>query len=299
MISLPPWLARALTTGPEDSADLRWAIETAAAMWSRGDWDGSVNWLERAALEARSGGRSDRAADLADAADELKRHLVERGAPTVAMQAPIPEPSIPQTKVASHARVRTAPYVVGPDDITKFGEPSPAQLEASRRPDDTDPTAAPVPGSVDNEPIIRDGFERPRPPQSVRDLEPTLSEVHPVRREVLEPTVVMDEELAAAIASGAAAPALSPSAALAPEPAAEPAAPSPQPSDSPLAASSAPTTLESPHGPLEPMRALRVAVHPGGAELSVRLLADGEPAPAGTQEALLIALGAGGMPTQG
>ena len=67
--------------------------------------------------------------------------------------------------------------------------------------------------------------------------------------------------------------------------ASQPAAPEPRASDSP-------PTLESPRPPLEPMRAVRVAVRLGsGNELSVRLLEDGEVAPDDTQEALLLAVG--------
>jgi hypothetical protein len=53
-----------------------------------------------------------------------------------------------------------------------------------------------------------------------------------------------------------------------------------------------PTTVGSPQTTLEPMRALRVAIASGqGRQIVLRLLDEGEAAPAGAQEALLIALG--------
>jgi hypothetical protein len=90
-----------------------------------------------------------------------------------------------------------------------------------------------------------------------------------VRREPLEPTVVMEEdrELVSSTAPHAPDPPMAPR------------------------SSNGPRTLESIPDPLEPMRAVRVAVRLGqGKELSVRLLDDGEVAPEGSQEALLLAL---------
>lgn len=266
MGNLPSWIQEVIAPRPDDSSDLRWAVETVAAMWARGDGRKTLLWLRQAAETARGDGFDARADALAQAAAEFERLGLAEGsasgevsiagaapasappAPAVpgAAAAPAPSPQAPPVPSPRRKLPPTAPYDLAE---TRLEAPASDLIEAIRRVDDTDPDHPPQP-----EPTPRPS--RPRPPE--------------VRREPLEPTVVMEEdhELVSSTAPDA------------PDP---PAAPR---------SSESPATLESIPDPLEPMRAVRVAVGLGkGKELSVRLLDSGEAAPDGTQEALLLALG--------
>jgi hypothetical protein len=279
MQTLPSWML-------DDSSDLRWAVETVAAMWARGDGRKTLLWLRQASETARGDGLDGRAEALAQAAAEFERLGLSAtlptgegttpgvNAPASATASPVPAvpasapaapssgppappsappvpSSAPQSPASPNPAARrrlppTAPYNVV-DAPTHLEAPASDLIEAIRRVDDTDPDHPAQPESAPRP-------SRPLPPE--------------VRREPLEPTVVMEEESSALLAAQA------------------------QKQHAEERASNSHSTLESPRPPLEPMRAVRVAVRPGsGKELSVLLLDDGEKAPQGSQEALLLAVG--------
>jgi hypothetical protein len=59
------------TPGPEDSDDVELALETAAALWGKGDRPEALRWLRRGAEAAGQAGNDQRALDLARRAAEL------------------------------------------------------------------------------------------------------------------------------------------------------------------------------------------------------------------------------------
>jgi hypothetical protein len=209
---------------------------------------------------------------------------------------------------------KTTPYKIAPDDITRLVAPDARLLEQcapdappSRPPADTDPEiTAPLgtPPAPSAETTLRD---RPRPPPPSVDDESTMAAARSRRH--VERTIVMEAlpdspvstPHSAGIGVGSSAP---PSGVSVRFGAAEPPPVEPTrdyvspslpeaagPPSSPRQISSVPITMESPHAPLEALRALRVAIEPGrGTRLSVLVLGDGEPAPDGTQEALLVPL---------
>jgi hypothetical protein len=286
MRDAPAWIQHALIPLPEDSADLRRALETAAAMWSRGDRVESARWLHHAAHTAHGEGRQQRTTDLAKAASELDRLAREHAEP-----------------IASASMRKTTPYQIAPDDITRLVAPDAAllqQAEPSERPHhmDTDPDFHGPPASLPASAAARSArADRPRPPVSSADAEATLAAVRAPPKPI-EQTIVMPmfSDPADDTAPQHAPPSprlesLASESTAAIEPTRTYGSPEPASSSS-KQASSAPGTLESPRAPLEPMRAVRVAIEPGsGSRLTLLQLSDGEAAPPGTQEALLVALG--------
>jgi hypothetical protein len=82
----------------DDPEDVSWALSTAEAMWSRGDYDESVKWIRRAAEAASECERDDRALELAKTAADLKGLPADRAAqvvlpkPVVALGTPTSPP---------------------------------------------------------------------------------------------------------------------------------------------------------------------------------------------------------------
>jgi hypothetical protein len=72
-----------------DSDDIRWALETASAMWSRGDGREALRWLRRAAESAAEEGLDTRAVELAKSAAELRGHI---DLPPSIVPSPPPKP---------------------------------------------------------------------------------------------------------------------------------------------------------------------------------------------------------------
>ena len=61
--------------GANDSDDVRWALETASAMWARGDGREALRWLRRAAESAAEEGLDLRAVELAKSAADLRAQI--------------------------------------------------------------------------------------------------------------------------------------------------------------------------------------------------------------------------------
>lgn len=56
---------------PDDSENLEWLRSTAEALWAKGERDDGLMWLERAAKDAESDGKTARATELREAAARL------------------------------------------------------------------------------------------------------------------------------------------------------------------------------------------------------------------------------------
>lgn len=65
---------------PDDSADLRWALETALAMWARGSREQTLKWLHTAMQTASKEGRHDRAYSLGRVLSDSSIAPCRRGA---------------------------------------------------------------------------------------------------------------------------------------------------------------------------------------------------------------------------
>lgn len=260
---------------PEDSTDLRWALETAVAMWVRGSREQTLKWLHTAMQTATSEGRHDRAYALGRVLSDLEhRPLPPRRPSRPQIAVPVPasttQPLIDKPVVAASNRsgksmLQTKPYRAVPDEVTSHFAPDSALLEACQTsaPElDAERAAADSITDVPTPEVQKAPQDRPRPPSVMSDgLDATLVNVRPAppaSRDHVERTVVMSaEELMAPSVKNVAPP----------------------------------TTVGSPQTTLEPMRALRVAIASGqGREIVLRLLDEGEAAPPGAQEALLIAL---------
>lgn len=275
-------LRTALEPQDEDSSDLRWALETAIAMWLRGDRDQALRWTHSAVQTATSEGRHDRAYALGRVLGDMETQPMGGNAASTSLPAVLapqaqsehtaPMVEAPRT-AASPGRghksmMQTAPYKIPPDEVTHLLEPD-SQLLAACQASEGAPPTAPIDGAlipqVDSAPTPpRVARERPRPPTVQLDsLDATLTNVRPappsVSRDHVERTVVMEANDLMA-----------------------PSQPHP---------SGPPTTLGSHQAVLEPMRALRVVIDAGsGREIVLRLLDADEAVPDGAQEAVLVPL---------
>lgn len=80
---------------PGDGDDVRWALETASAVWAQGDQHAALSWIRRAAEAAAEAGADDRALRLARAAAELRSAFdIPRTLPPPPPQPPS-EPAAP------------------------------------------------------------------------------------------------------------------------------------------------------------------------------------------------------------
>ena len=266
-------LHAALEPQHEDSSDLRWALETAIAMWLRGDRDQALRWTHSAVQTATAEGRHDRAYALGRVLGDLETQPLTGNAassslPAVLAAPPVSEhtaPMVEAPRTAPAARsgksmMQTAPYKIPPDEVTHLLEPDSGLLAACQASEGA-PATAPIESAPTPARVVP---ERPRPPAVHADgLDATLTNVRPappsVSRDPVERTMVMDANDLMA-----------------------PSQPHP---------SGPPTTLGSHQAVLEPMRALRVSVEGGsGRAIVLRLLDAEEPLPEGAQEAVLVPL---------
>ncbi len=247
---------------PDDNEDVAWALQTAHTMFERGDLDEAARWLQRAATAAEEAGDDMRLLTLARAAADLAAHTRRVAAP--APPAPAPAPAQPPPR-----------------------RPATTQLGLGQRA----PTPAAPPAAAATPPPL---------PQT-----PAAPAVAPVAT----PPPLPQTPAAPAVAAVAAPPPL-PVAAPAPAPAPSPAPPPVE--RSPMPPPVAPTPahaarVEPRHEPTRPahvpsvhrgdkpaaLHGLRVSVNRSPTQrgtLIVHALADGEDAPPGSREAVLIPL---------
>ncbi len=99
-----------------DSDDVRWALETANAVWGRGDIREALQWIRRAAEAAAEVGADMRAVHLAKSAADLRGLLdVPRTAPPPAagidVDVEIP-PSPPPSELAKKGKERVRHHAI-------------------------------------------------------------------------------------------------------------------------------------------------------------------------------------------
>ncbi|MCK6536959.1 MAG: hypothetical protein L6Q84_28655 [Polyangiaceae bacterium] len=103
----------------DDADDVRWALETAHAVWSQGDKRAALSWVRRAAEAAAEASADLRAVELAKAAAELRAVLeIPRTLPPPAPPQNEPDAPAPQPRVRHHA-VRVA-VMLSPDHDGAF-----------------------------------------------------------------------------------------------------------------------------------------------------------------------------------
>src|SRR5687768_1192121 len=110
-----------------DSDDIRWALETASAMWTKGDYPEALRWLRRAAETASEEGHDVRAVELAKAAADLRARFGSRSEPPPAVQVappPLPVPATPITRrepsSPSSAELASRPTLVQPVPVSEL-----------------------------------------------------------------------------------------------------------------------------------------------------------------------------------
>src|SRR5438105_1639530 len=87
MAGIPP----ALDT---DAEDVAWALQTAEALWKRGERADAIVWLRRAAQSAGDAQDDDRALVLARSAAELAEWLAQNPVVSLKSQSSVPPPSV-------------------------------------------------------------------------------------------------------------------------------------------------------------------------------------------------------------
>ncbi len=267
-----------------DSDDIRWALETASAMWNKGDYPEALRWLRRAAETASEEGHDVRAVELAKAAADLRARFGSTSEPPPAVQVSPPPLPVP----ALHR------------------EPSsPSSAEFASRPTLEQPVPVSELFSSTNEPNNDEVFERAA--EALMKSGPLASVQTNVQTSPEPPrAATVDTDAAARITDVSArpsAPAPRDRPSLRPSPPLPVRRSTPQgflspvvqparaPSRAPAAAPPADAAGREPR--YVQHQAIRVAITPDPQRKGVlvaRILASGETAPAGSKEALFVAL---------
>jgi len=245
-----------------DSDDVRWALETAGAMWDQGDKDGSLRWLKRASDAASDEGEDIRSVRLAKARAELRSFLDLSGqaaeaAAKASAEAP-PAKTPPPAPAEEPAPKRRPPP---PQRGAAAASPPPARSDA--------PAPAGTPEPAPAAPPARQSAPAPPARQSAPAPQPAPEPAAPDMED--EPTLqrpLRAEDLALELQQKLAAQGI------------------PIDGDTPAAA----TGLA---GKLAKHQAVRVSIQPMNGVPGVMLarpLAEGEQPGTGAQVALLVAL---------
>src|ERR1700722_451757 len=101
-------------TKKDDIQDVAWALQTAEATWSRGEYADALKWIRRAAEAASEAENDDRALELAKAAADVASLLAERvreDRPTAVGPPPIlaPTPEAPRVTSPVAPPAQTSP----------------------------------------------------------------------------------------------------------------------------------------------------------------------------------------------
>ncbi|HEY2516354.1 MAG TPA: hypothetical protein VGI39_36030 [Polyangiaceae bacterium] len=131
-------------TKKDDIEDVAWALQTAEATWSRGDFADALKWIRRAAEAASEAELDDRALELAKAAADVAS-LLTHDRPTAVAPPPIPGASAP------------------PPLPSRSSKPPPAQPATSAPARSAAPMASKV--ATNMPPLPRPGQKGPTPPR--------------------------------------------------------------------------------------------------------------------------------------
>lgn len=266
-----------LSSDPSDSDDIRWALETASAMWTKGDHHEALRWLRRAAETASEEGSDARAVELAKLAAELRSRItVTEIPPEVAPQSSSVSPNNGQSDTHASPASHAADGNHSGDEV--FERAAQALLSAEAPlgaawspaeragptlvPSPIQPVGSSAPVEPQPDPPARKSIpHRPAPPSST-----------PFGRRSTPPPVPLTRPAAASTTPAA--------------PAARPSVP-PNPPPS-LRTRPSSTSLKA----VAMHQAVRVAILSSTEKgvLMARVLGAGEHAPAGAKEALFVAL---------
>lgn len=262
-----------------DSDDIRWALETASAMWTKGDYPEALRWLRRAAETASEEGHDVRAVELAKAAADLRARFGSTSEAPPVVQASPPPVAVPP--------------------VSRREPSSPSSAEIASRPTLVQPVPVSELFSSTNEPNSDEVFERAA--EALMKSGP-LASVQPAAD--APPAGTPEPEAPARVTDVSArssAPAFRDRPSIKPPPPLPARRSTPQGFLSPVAQPGrAPSrTPAAPPAPSErepryvQHQAIRVAVTPDPHQKGVllaRILGSGETAPAGSKEALFVAL---------
>jgi hypothetical protein len=129
----------------EDPEDVSWALQTADALWKRGEYADAVSWIRKAANAASEAEADMRVIELAKAAAELSA-IVEAFAP------PPPEPRVPSAAgidIDVDVAVEGSPAPMSAEVVEVRKPPGPPP----RKPAPRLPTPNPVPSPLQQVPF--------------------------------------------------------------------------------------------------------------------------------------------------
>lgn len=162
MVAIPP-------TKDTDAEDVVWGLQTAEALWKRGERIDAIVWLRRAAQAAGEALDDDRALELARSAAELSDWMATLPAGASQMPPPV-------TTAATNA----PPAGYDPHNASTF---VPFGDDANRPPPQTrpngPPNSAPESNSVTFDVDVDDGQSRPAPPKGHPPSSPTMQTAEP------------------------------------------------------------------------------------------------------------------------
>lgn len=140
-----PGDAQPLLPSPRDGdpEDVSWALQTAEALWKRGEYADAVSWIRKAANAAADAEVDDRVIELAKAAAELSSIIQAFGAPAAPVAPPMDRmPSGIDIEVAVDLEGSPAPLIVAEKPMKPQGPPP------RRPPSPRLPTPNPVPSPL-------------------------------------------------------------------------------------------------------------------------------------------------------
>jgi hypothetical protein len=121
------------TPSAEDSDDVELALETAGALWNKGDRSEALRWVRRAAEAAEQAGNDQRALELARRAAELD--VAPEPVPVV-VEEPAPEPEAepePPAAAATTPEVRVSQPPLKPAQRSSVAPETPQRPESTSR----------------------------------------------------------------------------------------------------------------------------------------------------------------------
>ncbi len=117
---------------PDDAEDVAWGLQTAAALWGRGEHREAVVWLRRAIGAARDAGAEERAAALELSVGAIERTLVDAAAASVVAEGVEATPSVAAPGTAATSTPLPLPAAVAASNPPPA--PKPASLPKPRPP---------------------------------------------------------------------------------------------------------------------------------------------------------------------
>ena len=298
------------TSEPNDSDDVTLALETAEALWNKGDPSEALRWLRRAAEAAGDSGDDMRAVVLAKAVAELNSAGSEQSAPKPVRPPPLP-PQAPSTKTEGPADESKEGLVAkgGLKGVSKAPPPppsarksmppkppSPPSIRASQAPQEKEAEPAEAKSGTQHKAVNAPAAPSPKlsvkpkaeAPKASEESKPDPKQVESAVQAATRDSSVDDED--SSVSKAQVSRSLSPPSTKAVSNRSQ----SATPSRAPVAVASKPAAQSSSAKRRNfPRAALRVYLSSKGQEgdkLEVHVLNDGQRPPTGAVEALLVPL---------